>query len=208
MRPAAIVLAGGTSSRFGSDKLAAELRGRPVLEHALRAAAAIASPIVLVVGPDDPVPSLPPDLGADVVLARDAVAHQGPLAGLAAGLAALPHGGDVAIVVAGDMPTLVPAVLELLAGVLASDPSLGAVCLEAEPASPLPAAVRPSIAGPAATSLLEADRRSLLGLIAAVPTAIVPAVDWRVIDPDGVTLRDVDTPEDLSGRWHSPLISP
>ena len=188
------------SSRFGSDKLAAELRGRPVLEHALRAAAAIASPIVLVVGPDDPVPSLPADLGADVVLARDAVAHRGPLAGLAAGLAALPHRGDVAIVVAGDMPTLVPAVLELLAGVLASDPSLGAVCLEAEPASPLPAAVRPSIAGPAARSLLEADRRSLLGLIAAVPTAIVPAVDWRAIDPDGVTLRDVDTPEDLSGR--------
>jgi molybdopterin-guanine dinucleotide biosynthesis protein A len=200
VRPAAIVLAGGTSSRFGSDKLAAELGGRPVLEHAVRAAAALASPIVLVVGPDDPVPWLPADLGADVVLARDAVAHQGPLAGLAAGLAALPHGGDVAIVVAGDMPTLVPAVLELLAGVLARDPSLGAVCLEAEPASPLPAAVRPSIAGPAARSLLEADRRSLLGLIAAVPTAIVPAVDWRAIDPDGVTLRDVDTPDDLSGR--------
>jgi molybdopterin-guanine dinucleotide biosynthesis protein A len=200
VRPAAIVLAGGTSSRFGSDKLAAELGGRPVLEHAVRAAAALASPIVLVVGPDDPVPWLPADLGADVVLARDAVAHQGPLAGLAAGLAALPHRGDVAIVVAGDMPTLVPAVLELLAGVLARDPSLGAVCLEAEPASPLPAAVRPSIAGPAARSLLGADRRSLLGLIAAVPTAIVPAVDWRAIDPDGVTLRDVDTPDDLSGR--------
>ena len=150
MRPAAIVLAGGTSSRFGADKLAADLEGRPVLEHALRPAAAVAIPIVLVVGPDDPVPWLPADLGADVVLARDAVAHQGPLAGLAAGLAALPHRGDVAIVVAGDMPTLVPAVLELLAGVLARDPSLGVVCLEAEPASPLPAAVRPSIAGPAA----------------------------------------------------------
>ncbi len=200
MKPAAIVLAGGASSRFGGNKLAAPLGGRPVLEHALRAAAAVANPIVLVVGPDDPVPHLPADLGADVVLARDAVAHRGPLAGLVAGLAALPHPVDVAIVVAGDMPTLVPAVLELLAGALVRDPSLGAACLEAEPATPLPAAVRPSIAGPAAEALLAADRRSLRGLLDAVPTVTVPAAEWRAIDPDGVTLRDVDTPDDLTGR--------
>jgi molybdopterin-guanine dinucleotide biosynthesis protein A len=200
MKPAAIVLAGGASSRFGGNKLVADLEGRPVLEHALWAVAAVASPVVLVVGPDDPVPWLPGDLGADVVLARDAVAHRGPLAGLAAGLASLPHPVDVAIVVAGDMPTLVPAVLALLAGALARDPSLGAACLEAEPATPLPAAVRPSIAGVAAEALLAADRRSLRGLLDVVPTAIVPAVDWRALDPGGVTLRDVDTPRDLSGR--------
>jgi molybdopterin-guanine dinucleotide biosynthesis protein A len=200
VRPAAIVLAGGASSRFGANKLAADLEGRPVLEHALRAAAAVANPIVLVVGPDDPVPSLPDDLGADVVLARDAIAHRGPLAGLAAGLAALPHPVDVAIVVAGDMPTLVPAVLELLVGALVSDRSLGAACLEAEPESPLPAGVRPSVAGVAAEALLAADRRGLRGLLDAVPTAIVPAADWRALDVDGATLRDVDTPGDLTDR--------
>lgn len=197
MKPAAIVLAGGELSRFGGDKLAARLEGRPVLEYALRAAAAVANPIVLVLGPDDPVPWLPAHLGADVVLARDAVAHRGPLAGLAAGLAALPRPVDVAIVVAGDMPSAVPAVLDLLAATLANDPMLGFVCLEAEPASPLPAAVRPSVAGPAAAALLEADRRSLRGLLDAVPTVVVPAAEWRAIDPDGVTLRDVDTPDDL-----------
>ena len=200
MRPAAIVLAGGASSRFGANKLAAPLAGRPVLEHALRAAAAVANPIVLVVGPDDPVPWLPADLGVEVELARDAVAHRGPLAGLARGLDALavvPHPVDVAIVIAGDMPNVVPAVLELLAGVLARDPSLGAACLEAEPATPLPSAVRPSLAGPAAAALLALDRRSLRGLLDAVVTATVSAADWRAIDPDGVTLRDVDTPDDL-----------
>ena len=200
MRPAAIVLAGGASSRFGSDKLAANLGGRPVLDHALRAAAAVANPLVLVVGPADPVPRLPADLGADVVLARDAVAHRGPLAGLVAGLAALPRRVDVVIVVAGDMPTLVPAVLELLVGALARDPSAGVACLAAEPASPLPAAVRPSIAGPAGEALLAADRRSLRGLLAAVPTVVMLAADWRAIDPDGATLRDVDTLDDLDSQ--------
>ncbi len=203
MRPAAIVLAGGASSRFGANKLAADLGGRPVLEHALRAAAAVASPIVLVVGPDDPVPWLPGDLPVDVLLARDHVAHRGPLAGLAGGLtalASLPSPADVAIVVAGDMPTLVPAVLELLAATLARDPSLGVACLEAEPATPLPSAVRPSLAGPPAAALLALDRRSLRGLLDAVPTVIVPAPAWRALDPDGLTLRDVDTPGDLTGR--------
>jgi molybdenum cofactor guanylyltransferase len=199
VRPAAIVLAGGASSRYGANKLAAEIDGRTVLEHALRAAAAVANPIVLVVGPDDPVPWLPADLGVDVVLARDAVAYRGPLAGLAGGLAALPRPVDVAMVVAGDMPTLVPAVLDLLAGVLAQDPSLGAACLGADPASPLPAAVRPAVVGPVARTLLAADHRSLRGLLAAVPNVIVPAVDWRALDPDGTTLRDVDTPGDLAG---------
>lgn len=197
MKPAAIVLAGGASSRFGGDKLEANFEGRPVLEHVLRAAAVVANPIVLVVGPDDPVPMLPGDLGVDVVLARDAVAHRGPLAGLAAGLAALPRPFDVALIVAGDMPSLVPLVLDLLAGALARDPSLGVACLEADPAAPLPAAVRPSVAGPAADALLAADRRRLRGLLAAVPSAVVPAVEWRAIDPGGVTLRDVDTPDDL-----------
>jgi molybdopterin-guanine dinucleotide biosynthesis protein A len=194
------VLAGGASSRFGGNKLAVPLGGRPVLEHALLAAAAVGNPIVLVVGPDDPVPQMPADLGADVVLARDAVAHRGPLAGLVAGLAALPRSVDVAIVVAGDMPTLEPAVLGLLVRALVRDPSLGAVCLEAEPPSPLPAALRPSVAGPAAEALLAVDRRSLRGLFDAVTTATVPGADWRALDPDGVTLRDVDTPGDLTGR--------
>ena len=124
----------------------------------------------------------------------------GPLAGLVAGLAALPRPVDVAIVVAGDMPTLEPAVLALLVRALVHDPSLGAACLEAEPPSPLPAALRPSVAGPAAEALLAADRRSLRGLFDAVTTATVPAVDWRALDPDGATLRDVDTPGDLTGR--------
>jgi molybdopterin-guanine dinucleotide biosynthesis protein A len=200
VRPAAIVLAGGESTRFGGNKLAAELEGRPVLEHALRAVATVASPVVLVIGPDDPAPLLTGDSASDIVLARDAVAHRGPLAGLSAGLAALPDPVDVAIVVAGDMPTLVPAVLELLAGVLVRDPSLGAAFLEAEPVSPLPAAVRPSVAGPAAEALLAADRRSLRGLLDAIPTVVVSATAWRALDPDGATLRDVDIPGDLTGR--------
>jgi molybdopterin-guanine dinucleotide biosynthesis protein A len=200
VRTAAIVLAGGAASRFGGDKLAADYEGRPVLHHALTSAAAVADPVLLVLAPDAPVPELPVGLDAALRIARDAQAYQGPLAGLAGGLAALPVGVDRAIVVAGDMPALVPAVLLALLDAVAADTGPAVACLEADPASPLPMAVRPSLAGPAATALLQADRRSLRALLDSVPSVTLAAAAWRRLDPDGATLRDIDTPGDLSGR--------
>jgi molybdopterin-guanine dinucleotide biosynthesis protein A len=208
VRPAAIILAGGRSSRFGADKLAARLDGIPVLEHALRAVAQVADPVVVVVSPDAPSPSVPSDLRVEVVPARDLVAHQGPLAGLVGGLAALASWADsegegapdVVLLVAGDMPTLIPGVLDLLARVLGADPSLGAATLETDPPTLLPSAIRASVAGPVAGAQLAEDRRSLRGLLESVPSSTVPSAAWRAIDPEGMTLRDIDTPEDLSGR--------
>src|SRR5213592_1175895 len=48
---AGIVLAGGSSTRFGSDKLRAPYRGRPLLHHAIAAVAAVSGDVVVVMGP-------------------------------------------------------------------------------------------------------------------------------------------------------------
>ena len=196
---AAIVLAGGASSRFGADKLAAELDGRPLLHHALEAADEVAAMIVLVLAPDAIEPGLPP-LRARVLVAHDIATHQGPLAGLAAGLAALEPEAERAILVGGDMPSLVPAVLALLLAALDSDPALGAATLEAEPTASLPMAVRPALVGPAAGDILAEGRRALRAVLLGVPSAVIPTAEWRALDPDGRTLRDVDTRRDLFSR--------
>jgi molybdopterin-guanine dinucleotide biosynthesis protein A len=195
---AAIVLAGGASSRFGADKMAADLDGRPLLHHALEAVDAVAATIVLVLAPDAPAPETP-ELGATLIVAHDLATHQGPLAGLAAGLAAMPPEIERAVLVGGDMPSLVPAVLRHLLATL-DDPALAAATLEAETAASLPMAVRPLVVGPAAGELLAEGRRALRGVLARVPAAIVPAAAWRAFDPDGATLRDVDTRRDLFNR--------
>jgi molybdenum cofactor guanylyltransferase len=196
---AAIVLAGGAARRFGGDKLAAELEGRPLLDHALEAVRAVADPVVLVLAPGTPVPRA----AEGCLVARDAVAFGGPLAGLASGLAALAAlpepGPPVAVLVGGDMPSLVPGVLSLLAETLTAQPSLGAATLEADPSSALPMAVRAAVVAPAAEALLAADRRRLRGLLSAVPSVVVPASAWRRLDPVGATLRDVDVSGDLPG---------
>jgi molybdenum cofactor guanylyltransferase len=202
VRPAGIILAGGASSRFGADKMAATLSdGRPVLAHAAGALTTVAGPLVLVLAPGADAP----DLGIETIIAHDGVAQGGPLVGLAAGLAALEAaapGAGVAIVVAGDMPTLAPAVLELVADALDADthPDADAATLEADPPSVFPLAVRPRAARAAITAILDGGgRRSMRALLETLPSIVVPAATWRALDPAAATLRDIDTPADLEG---------
>ncbi len=198
MTVAAIVLAGGASSRFPGNKLAAVLDGASLLHHALRAVSTVAGDIVLVLAPDVPVPALPVDLAPRVLVARDAEPYGGPLAGLAAGLAAGRHGpASVVLVVGGDMPSLNPGVLQLLVDGLAAEAGIVAMTLAAPVPSPLPLALRSMAAGAAVRICLAEGRRSLRALLDAVPSARLPAGDWRALDPDGETLRDVDTPGDM-----------
>ena len=191
MRIDAIVLAGGAATRFGGDKLAAVIDGETVLGRSVAMARRLGDRVVVVVGPGDPDPGLD-----GVTLARDAVAHRGPLAGLLTGLEALP-GADLVLVVAGDMPEASPAVLGLLLGALHGDASLAVAHLESEPVATLPFAARAATVLPAARRLLDADRRSLRALLDTVPAMVVPAAEWRALDPDGRTLVDIDTPGDL-----------
>jgi len=195
----AIVLAGGRSSRFGSDKLAAVVDGEPLLHRALHGVARLpaSDDIILVIGADAPVPPLPPGLGACVRVVRDPEPFGGPLVGLRAGLEGLADDAIV-VVVAGDMPTLRAPVLRLLVDALAADPMVDAALLAHEGPAPLPVALR---AGPAlrtADAALADGRRSLRSLLEAMRVARVPATAWRALDPDADTLRDIDTPADLA----------
>jgi len=207
MTVVAIVLAGGGSTRFGTDKLAAELDGRPLLHHALERVAEAADRIVLVLAPDAGVPAMPPEIERRIEVARDEARHQGPLAGLAAGLARLDAARDadaIAIVVGGDMPRLVPGVLRLLAERVARDGGTAGAVLESDPVPSLPVALRASSALDAARTLLAADRRSLRALLDELAAVTVPAGEWRLLDPSGATLADVDTPDDLAPDAKTP----
>jgi molybdopterin-guanine dinucleotide biosynthesis protein A len=203
-RPAGIVLAGGASRRFGSDKLAAPLAdGRSVLAHAVDALALVADPIVVVLAPG----VAETDLGRPAIVARDREAFGGPLAGLAAGLDALAAGTDapggelaasVALVVGGDMPWLVPQVLSLLADGVERFDDIRALVLDHVPTAVLPMAVRVADARAAAHDLLAFDHRRLRALLEALGAGAVPLEVWLPLDPDARTLRDIDTPAALA----------
>ena len=191
-RVGAIVLAGGRSSRFGRDKLTAKIGGRPMLDLAIDAVRVVATDIVVVTVPDGS-----PSLSPEVTIAHDARAFEGPLAGLAAGLAAFDPSVRRAIVVGGDMPSLVPPVLARMLDELAS---ADVVVLEIDDGPrPLPMAFRPVVVRPLIDRLLSAGERRLRALLTDVRVVVLDQATWRQDDPDGASLRDVDVPEDLSG---------
>jgi molybdopterin-guanine dinucleotide biosynthesis protein A len=195
-----IVLAGGRSSRFGRNKLAEPLNGRPLLHHAVAALAPVVGEIVLVLAPAGDIPSLPATelRGIPVRVVRDPEPHGGPLVGLAAGL----HGTAArrTLLVGGDMPALQAPVLRAMVDAL-DDRDVDVVLLEGPgPVQSMPAAIRTDVARTAAASALDGGARALRTLYDRLRVVWIPMVVWTALDPDGRTLRDVDTPADLGGR--------
>jgi molybdenum cofactor cytidylyltransferase len=109
---AGIVLAAGGASRFGSAKQLAELDGRPLLEHAIRAVEAVPAieRIVVVLGARAEEIRVGVDFGsAEVVIAEDWATGQA--ASLRAGIAAVRDSADAVVLTLGDMPKITPQVI-------------------------------------------------------------------------------------------------
>lgn len=184
----AIVLAGGASRRFGGDKLRAPLGGRTVLEHAVRAAAAVSAEVIVVGGHRGAAPELP---GLAVTIARDDVPDGGPLVAMRVGLRmASCHR---ALLVAGDAPCVPPSLL----GALAEHHARAAALSADGRAAPLPACVHREAALDAAERLLASGERSLRALLAALGAEILAEAFWLPFDAAGAWRRDVDSVEDL-----------
>ncbi len=99
-----LVLAGGRSTRFGSDKARHAWRGRPLIEHAVSALQDVADSVLIGAGSH----ARPYEVaGARTI--RDRFAHCGPLGGLHAGLS---HSSSPwVLVVACDMPAVTAPLL-------------------------------------------------------------------------------------------------
>ena len=189
---AGIVLAGGSSSRFGSDKLWAPYAGRPLLHHAIDRVGRVSSDVVVVMRPAADGRDLPD--GARLV--HDSTEGEGPLAGLHAGLLAAVR-SDVALVVAGDMPDVPVDVLREILLVMDAG-GADAVALETESGpSPVPIGLRTWPAAEAVHALLHAGRRRLGDVLDVLPTTMIAEATWTRLDPERRSLFDVDEPADL-----------
>lgn len=180
----AIVLAGGASRRFGSDKTRADLAGQSVLAHVLQAVAS-ATPDVLVVG------SWAPEGWRR---ASEPTPGRGPLGALAHGIAEV--GTRWVVVVGGDHPLLRPALVELLVERAVSGQALAVVPVHEGRDQPLVACYRRDVVA-AATELIDRGERRLGALLDAVDVDRVVERSWRRSDADGRSFLDVDTPGDL-----------
>lgn len=105
---AALVLAAGSSRRFGEQKLLAPLRGRPLVRWAVESALGSNVDRVLVVAGEEgsAVRDALEDLPAAVVLNPDP--EEGMASSIRVGVVALPDGVEWVVILLGDQPEVTP----------------------------------------------------------------------------------------------------
>ncbi|MBI3909565.1 MAG: molybdenum cofactor guanylyltransferase [Armatimonadetes bacterium] len=182
---AAVLLAGGQSSRMGRPKAWLEFGGRPLLAWLVERLLTVFPEALVVGAPGQDLPETP----ARVL--RDEVPGQGPVGGLVVGLREAGH--PFAFVASCDVPFLNPAVAEYLAHVCA--------CYDVAVPEwegrlhPVQAVYRTSVQ-PVLAEMLAAGIRRPIALFEQVRTCIVREEELRALDREGRTFLNVNTPEE------------
>jgi molybdopterin-guanine dinucleotide biosynthesis protein A len=191
MNAAGIVLCGGRSTRMGSSKALLEFGAETMLQRVVRLLGTVVSPLVVVAAPGQELP----ELSVAVTITRDEQEGRGPLEGLRAGLKALPAGVEMAYVTSCDVPLLVPGFVERMVHLL-GDHDISVMEIEGF-AHPLSAVYRRRTLGQV-EALLAADRLRPAFLFEAVSTRRVQPAEMTGVDPQLLTLRNLNTPQDYA----------
>lgn len=179
---AAVVLAGGQSLRFGSDKLAHPFEDSTLVGHLVDALPQDWE--IVVVGPRRP-------FARPVTYTREDPPGTGPAAALLAGIrAAHARGAERVVCLPGDAPYGVGAARALLAALDRTDCCVGVDRHGLR--QPLDVALR----GAALTAFVALDP---VDLADASARRVINTFDPIEVELAEEWLRDVDTPDDLSG---------
>ena len=98
----ALILAGGKSTRFGTDKAQAELGGRPLIAHVLRAASRVAGEVVVAIGRESCVDVYDKLLPSTAHIVKDRLRVKSPLVGILTGFQIMKS--EYSIVLSCDIP--------------------------------------------------------------------------------------------------------
>jgi len=182
------ILAGGKSLRFGKNKALQQIGGKRLIERAIESLRPFCDPIVVVAN------EIELYLDTAVSLAADIVAHQGPLGGIYTALLFSPT--EWIFVKATDMPFLVP---ELAALIIDAKEGFDAVVpTENDYYDPLLAMYNRRCLPAIARQIQEPDERQVIGFFRKIRIRTLSDKEWRKVDPDAHSFKNVNTPSDLA----------
>ena len=180
-----IILAGGESRRMGSDKSLLPLDGERFIERSFQLMASLFEEVLIVTNS----PTLYTDIPCRKV--PDLHRSKGALAGIHSGLH---HATEPQIfVVACDMPFLAPELIRHLCRENhAADVHIPRSHHGLEPLH----ACYTKACLPAMEAVLQKDGRRIVDFFSAVTVTELPAEKWKRFDPEGLSFRNINTPQD------------
>lgn len=181
-----IVLAGGKSTRLGTQKALLKLRDQTFLERAVSALRPFCRQIIVVSAPESALPDV-----ESCTMVEDEEPGLGPLGGLVTGLAT--SDDEWHLVLACDLPLVRSQVLGLIVSETAgADAVVPQVAGRLEPL--LAAYARACL--PAARAALGAGKRAMTALLDQVQVKIIEEPRLRDVDPSLVSFTNVNTWDD------------
>jgi molybdopterin-guanine dinucleotide biosynthesis protein A len=193
---AAIILAGGQSSRFGSNKALQNLAGKPLIRHVVERVLSLAGEVVVVIGRGESKTGYSKLLPSGVKMVNDDMEGKNPLIGFVSGLTAVKS--DYAAVLSCDVPFVSREVVDLLfqrgLNVDAAIPRWSRQRIE-----PLQAVYRRTSTLTAASATLFPTDLSLEDMIRTLERVVYVSVEDEIarIDHDLNTFFNINTREDM-----------
>lgn len=180
-----VILAGGESRRMGCDKSLLPVDGARFIDHIYRRMASLFDEVLVVTNSPGLYQDLPCRKVPDIYYAK------GSLAGIHSGLC---HARNQQVfVVACDMPLLSSAVIRQLA--LSAPAAEVVIARNGKGVEPLHARYAKSCL-PAIEAVLDRGSRRIVDFFPAVRVHELPAVEFLPLDPEGLSFRNINTPEE------------
>lgn len=183
------IMAGGKSSRMGTDKSFVALLGRPMIEQVIERVAGLGAAETLL------ITNRPADYAQlGLPMYSDVWPEKGPLGGIYTALhySQMPH----TLVVACDMPFLNPSLLGYMLGLIDSEIDLIAPRVEGYPEA-LHAIYSRACLAPI-QKRIEQDLLKVISFYGLVRVRYVDEAEYQPLDPHSLSFYNVNTPEELA----------
>jgi molybdopterin-guanine dinucleotide biosynthesis protein A len=191
----AIILGGGTSSRFGEDKGIIRLNNKPLLNHTIDAIKATVSEVIVVTSSEERARQYSKIVSPNIRFVIDIGESKGPLVGALTGFNAAQ--GKYSLLLPFDLPfvsrEIVSLLFDLCVGKAAVIPRWPNTQIE-----PLHAVYHTKQASEAAKKALannELDMRAMISKLQGV--RYISTLVIKQLDPDFHTFFNINTPLDL-----------
>ncbi len=183
-----LVLLGGASRRMGQNKALLPVGGIPIVQRVIDTLAPLCAEIQLIGNDAEPY------LHLDLPIIPDVEPNLGPLMGIYSGLLATDN--ELNLLLACDMPFASHSLLTHL--LTLSDGYDVIIPRTKNGLHPLCAVYRRSTCLPAIRTALNAHSRRVISFFDQVQVREIGPDELRLVDPDGISLMNVNTPEELA----------